>query len=99
MLKTAIIRKIDEGYRLYSRKKDPSGKRRNLGTFKTREEAKKREKQVQFFKSQNVDDKSNEETQMLSDLSEISEYLEDAGFIDEAKKISKIMYLVDGSLI
>ena len=35
-----MIRKLKAGgYRLYSRKKDESGKRRNLGTFKTREEA------------------------------------------------------------
>jgi hypothetical protein len=33
-----MIRKLSSGgYRLYSRKKDPkTGKRRNLGTFKTR---------------------------------------------------------------
>src|SRR5262245_23839629 len=37
----AMIRKLGSGeYRLYSRKKDPkTGKRRNLGTFKTREAA------------------------------------------------------------
>ena len=36
-----MIRKLKSGeYRLYSRKKDPkNGKRRNLGTFKTRAEA------------------------------------------------------------
>jgi TnpA family transposase len=38
-------------YRLYSRKKDPkSGRRRNLGTFNTREAAQKHERAVQFFK-------------------------------------------------
>ena len=49
-----MIRKLTTGeYRLYSRKKDPkTGKRRNLGTFKTREEAAKHEKAVQFFKRQ-----------------------------------------------
>jgi len=47
-----MIRKLPSGgYRLYSRKKDPrTGKRRNLGTFATREEAAKRERAVQFFK-------------------------------------------------
>jgi hypothetical protein len=47
-----MIRKLRSGeYRLYSRKKDPrTGKRRNLGTFRTREEAQKRERAVQFFK-------------------------------------------------
>lgn len=47
-----MIRKLKSGeYRLYSRKKDPkTGKRRNLGTFKTREEAKQHERAVQFFK-------------------------------------------------
>ncbi len=39
------------GYRLYSRKKDPkTGKRRNLGTFRTRAAAEKHERAVQFFK-------------------------------------------------
>ena len=47
-----MIRKLASGeYRLYSRKKDPkTGKRRNLGTFKTLAAAKKHEKAVQFFK-------------------------------------------------
>jgi hypothetical protein len=50
----AIIRKLKSGeYRLYSRKKNPkTGKRRNLGTFKTRAAAQKHEKAVQFFKRQ-----------------------------------------------
>jgi hypothetical protein len=47
-----MIRKLKSGhYRLYSRKKDPkTGKRRNLGTFKTRKAAEKHEKAIQFFK-------------------------------------------------
>ena len=47
-----MIRKLKSGeYRLYSRKKNPkTGRRRNLGTFKTREEAEKHERAVQFFK-------------------------------------------------
>ena len=51
-----MIRKLKSGdmtisYRLYSKKKDPkTGKRKNLGTFNTREEAEKHERQVQFFK-------------------------------------------------
>jgi len=41
-----MIRKLKSGeYRLYSRKLDPkTGKRRNLGTFKTREAAEKHER-------------------------------------------------------
>jgi hypothetical protein len=40
-------------YRLYSRKLDPkTHKRRNLGTFPTRQAAVKHERQVQFFKRQ-----------------------------------------------
>jgi hypothetical protein len=48
----AMIRKLASGeYRLYSRKADPkTGKRRNLGTFKTREKAEKHEREVQYFK-------------------------------------------------
>jgi hypothetical protein len=47
-----MIRKLRSGqYRLYSRKIDPrTGKRRNLGTFQTREAAEKHERAVQFFK-------------------------------------------------
>lgn len=47
-----VIRKLASGeYRLYSRKKDPrTGKRRNLGTFKTRAAAEKHERAVQYFK-------------------------------------------------
>lgn len=50
--KLRMIRKLKSGkYRLYSRKKDPkTGKRRNLGTFDTREEAEQHERAVQFFK-------------------------------------------------
>jgi hypothetical protein len=47
-----MIRKLRSGeYRLFSQKKDPrTGKRRNLGTFKSLEAAKKHERAVQFFK-------------------------------------------------
>jgi hypothetical protein len=47
-----MIRKLSSGvYRLYSRKKNRStGRRRNLGTFKTRAAAEKHEREVQYFK-------------------------------------------------
>jgi hypothetical protein len=47
-----MIRKLSSGeYRLYSKKRNPrTGKRRNLGTFKTRAAAMKHEREVQFFK-------------------------------------------------
>ena len=47
-----MIRKLSTGeFRLYSRKKDPkTGRRRNLGTFKSRAAAEKHERAVQFFK-------------------------------------------------
>jgi hypothetical protein len=46
-----MIRKLKSGqYRLYSRKKDISGKRRNLGTFSTLAAARQHERDVQFFK-------------------------------------------------
>lgn len=47
-----MIRKLaSRKYRLYSRKKNPrTGKRRNLGTFRSRAEAEKHERAVQFFK-------------------------------------------------
>jgi hypothetical protein len=47
-----MIRKLKTGeYRLYSRKKNPkTGKRRNLGTFASRQAAEKHEHAVQFFK-------------------------------------------------
>jgi hypothetical protein len=47
-----MIRKLSSGqYRLYSRKKNPkTGKRRNLGTFPTRDKAEAHERAVQYFK-------------------------------------------------
>jgi hypothetical protein len=47
-----MIRKLKSGkYRLYSRKKNPkTGKRRNLGTFGSRQAAEAHERAVQYFK-------------------------------------------------
>jgi hypothetical protein len=47
-----MIRKLKSGqYRLYSRKKNAkTGKRRNLGTFASRQAAESHEKAVQYFK-------------------------------------------------
>jgi hypothetical protein len=47
-----MIRKLKSGeYRLYSRKKDSkTGKRKNLGTFTTRQKAEAHERAVQYFK-------------------------------------------------
>jgi hypothetical protein len=49
-----LIRKLKSGqYRLYSRKKNPkTGRRRNLGTFRTRKAAAAHERAVQYFKRQ-----------------------------------------------
>jgi len=48
-----MIRKLPSGrYRLYSRKNNPrTGKRRKLGTFRTRTEAVQHERAIQYFKS------------------------------------------------
>jgi hypothetical protein len=47
-----MIRKLKTGeYRLYSRKKDArTGRRKNLGTFKSRQAAEKHERAIQYFK-------------------------------------------------
>ncbi len=47
-----MIRKLKSGeYRLFSIKKDPrTGRRRNLGTFGSLEDAKQHERAVQYFK-------------------------------------------------
>jgi hypothetical protein len=47
-----MIRKLKSGeYRIYSRSVDKrTGKRRNLGTFRTREAAEKHERAIQYFK-------------------------------------------------
>jgi hypothetical protein len=49
-----MIRKLKSGkYRLYSQKRDPrTGRRRNLGTFRSRAAAEQHERAVQFFKRQ-----------------------------------------------
>ena len=51
-----MIRKLESGgYRLYSRKINPrTGRRRNLGTFKTRAQAERHERAVQFFERTKV---------------------------------------------
>lgn len=47
-----MIRRLKSGqYRLYSTRKNPrTGRRRNLGTFTSREKAVKHEREVQYFK-------------------------------------------------
>ena len=47
-----MIRKLGPGqYRLYSRKKNPkTGRRRNLGTFRSKAAAVRHERAIQFFK-------------------------------------------------
>jgi hypothetical protein len=47
-----VIRKLPSGkWRLYSRSLNPkTGRKRNLGTFTSKEAAVKHERQVQFFK-------------------------------------------------
>jgi hypothetical protein len=47
-----MIRKLKSGkYRLYSKKRSPqTDKRRNLGTFSTREAAERHERDIHFFK-------------------------------------------------
>ncbi len=47
-----MIRKLPSGrYRLYSRKRNPrTGRRRNLGTFRSRAAAMRHEREIQFFK-------------------------------------------------
>jgi len=47
-----MIRKLKTGkYRLYSRKKDAkTGRRKNLGTFSSRQAAESHERAVQYFK-------------------------------------------------
>lgn len=46
-----MIRKLRSGqYRIYSRKTDERGKRRNLGTFESKETAQKHEREIQCFK-------------------------------------------------
>ena len=47
-----MIRKLASGqHRLYSRKKNPkTGKRRNLGTFKSLKAAEQHERAIQYFK-------------------------------------------------
>jgi hypothetical protein len=48
----SMIRKLKSGgYRLYSKTIDPkTGRRRNLGTFRSLEAAKQHERAVQYFK-------------------------------------------------
>ncbi len=47
-----MIRKLASGeYRLYARKVDPkTGRRRDLGTFASKEQAQQHEREIQYFK-------------------------------------------------
>ncbi len=47
-----MIRKLKSGqYRIYARHQDPkTGRRRNLGTFDSKEAAQKHEREIQYFK-------------------------------------------------
>ena len=50
-MEIVMIRKLKSGkYRLYSRKTDEQGHRKNLGTFGSRKGAEKHERAVQYFK-------------------------------------------------
>jgi hypothetical protein len=101
MIKTAIIKKLPNGhYRLYSRKKDKSGKRKNLGTFNSRSEAEKHEKAVWYFKGHGADDQDTQdnETKALKAISEMAQYLENAGLIEKAEQMYAIMGDIDQSL-
>ncbi len=101
LIKTAIIKKLPSGkYRLYSRKKDPkTNERKNLGTYDSLEAVKKREKEVQYFKQHASDGEADDkETKSLAKLSDIAEYLTQAGFIDAADKVYVAMSAIDGSL-
>lgn len=57
IIKTAFIKKVPGGWRVMSEK----GK--NLGTYKTKEEAKKRLRQIEYFKHKKADDQSIDLTQ------------------------------------
>jgi hypothetical protein len=49
-----MIRKLTSGdYRLYLEKKDKTGKRWNIATFKTRAAAEQLERALQYFKRRN----------------------------------------------
>ena len=103
MIKLAIIRRLPGGkYRLYSKKKDKhTGHRKNLGTFDTLDACKKHEKQIQFFKHRfHAEDGAcdDNETKALQRISDIAEYLTEAGFIDEADKIYAVMDCLDAGL-
>lgn len=53
-LRFAIIKKEEDGYHIYSEKKDKDGKRKHLGgPYTSKEKAKKRLKQIEFFKHKN----------------------------------------------
>ena len=47
-----MIRKVKEGYRVVSEKEG-----RNMGTYKTKDEAKERLRQVEYFKHKNAKSK------------------------------------------
>lgn len=91
--KVGYIRKLPSGkYRVYSE----SG--RNMGTYDSKEDAKKRLGQIEYFKNNDKadDNKGSKKKKMLKELSNIADYLEEAGFIDQADKVYGAMGAIDG---
>ncbi|MFA5023475.1 MAG: hypothetical protein WC523_00760 [Patescibacteria group bacterium] len=100
LIKTSILKKLPSGkYRLYSKKKGPDGKRRNLGTFDSLSAAKKHEADVHFFKAHNEDGEVDDfHTKTLNRLSNIATFLDEIGFKEPSDKIYAAMDSIDGSL-
>lgn len=97
MKKVAIIKKLKSGkYRIYSKKKDKSGKRRNLGTFDTLSKAKEHERQIQYFKH-NSDDgvfcEEDDRTKIINVFCDIAQYLHDNKFFDLSDKMYVLINL------
>lgn len=79
-----MIKKLPSGkYRLYSRKKDKNGKRKNLGTFDTLEKAKKHEQEIQYFKHTASHD--------IKSLEKIVDDLKGEGDDESAKQIEEYL--------
>jgi len=81
-------------YRLYSRSKDPkTGKRRNLGTFDTREQAVQHERAVHFFERRNFEITGRKDR--LQSRREIGDHLNDEIGLLRAAGVKEIVSLLD----
>ena len=90
MDKSAIIKKEKGKYCVRSE----NNKSWNGGCYKSKSKAEKRLRQVEAFKHMSKSDDGV--VSMAADLGDMAKYLEEAGFMDYARNLKTVSYILDG---